>query len=193
MHINKTLPLALALTSVAAPAFAVDKGETYLGGGFARVNFDTDEQIQGDEIDFDPTAFVGRVGYGIADNFAIEGRLGYGFSDDSISRSGSGNVGTITVDIDQIAGIYAVSYIPISDAFSLYGITGFTNTEITVTVDVNNVTGFEDSGDNSGFSYGAGAELGITDEFSGYVEWVRYLDEDDVEVSGLTAGAKYSF
>ena len=189
MHINKTLPLALVLAGITAPAFAVEQGETYLGGGFARVTYETDEEIQGDELDFDPTALVGRVGYGVMDNFAIEGRLGTGFSDDSVSRTGNGNVVTITVDIDHISGVYAVSYLPIGNAFSLYSVAGFTSTSVTATVDVNNFTGFEDSGDDSGFSYGVGAELGITDKVSGYAEWVRYLDD----VSGVTAGAKYSF
>ena len=45
----------------------------------------------------------------------------------------------------------------------------------------------------TGFSYGAGAQLALTDALSGYVEWTRYLDKDDYEASGLGIGALYAF
>ena len=191
MHINKTLPLAFALAGVAAPAFAVEQGETYLGGGFAMVNYE--ETIQGDNLDFDPTALVGRIGYGVVDNFAIEGRLGFGLSDDSVSRTDGVNTATATVEVDQIAGVYGVGYLPVSEVFSIYGLAGFTRGELTAKVELNGASLSEASDDDTDFSYGVGAEAGLAQNISGYVEWVSYLDKDDYETTGVSLGAKYSF
>ena len=193
MHINKTLPLALALTGVAAPALAVDQGENYLGGGFGMLSYDTDAEFQGEQLEFDPTALVWRAGHGVVDNFAVEGRLGFGLSDDSVTRPINGNAGTIEAEIDQFFGIYGVGYLPINDTFSVYGLAGITSGELTATGKVNGTTVAEESDDDTDFSYGVGAELGLTEDISGYAEWVSYFDEDDYDITGVTVGAKYSF
>ena len=179
MRIAKTLPLSLALAGLATPALALEQGDTYIGGGFGMVSYD----VEGFE-EAKPTALVGRLGYGILDNIAIEGRLGFGFTDDEININGV----EVDANIDQLAGVYGVGYIPLADQFSLYGLLGFSYGEGSV-----DIAGLSFSDDDTDFSYGIGAQLDLTDNVSGYAEWVQYFDESDYEVSAITLGANYHF
>ena len=190
MHANKTFPLAIALTGIAAPALAVEQGETYLGGGFGMGNY-TDEALS---ADYDPTFGTGRIGYGITDHVAIEGRLGFDLSDDTQPE----NPGSRTIKIDQIAGIYGVGYLPVVSEFSLYGLAGVVNVDV-----VERFVG-PNSRDSTmvsetDFSYGIGAEVGFSNDMAAYVEWVHYFEKTDevtafeYDLTGVTIGAKYTF
>lgn len=179
MRIAKTLPLSLVLAGLATPALALEQGDTYVGGGFARATYDEDGVEEAN-----PTALVGRLGYGIIDNVAIEGRLGFGFMDDDINVLGV----DVDVNIEQLAGIYAVGYIPLAEQFSLYGLAGITYGEGSI-----DVVGLNFDGDDTDFSYGVGGQIKLTDNVSGYFEWVQYLDESAYEISAITLGANYHF
>ena len=191
MHINKTLPLALALIGVAAPAFAVEQGETYLGGGFGMGSFNEDGVPE-----FNPTFGIGRIGYGVTDNFAVEGRLGFGISGDSNTANfGQGNV-DLSLEIDSIAAVYGVGYLPVGSRFSAYGLLGMAAVDVSVEEVTPNRTISSDESETD-LSYGIGAEVDFTDQVAGYVEWVQYFGTssgaDDYDLSGVSLGAKYSF
>ncbi len=179
MRIAKTLPLSLVLAGLATPALAVDQGETYVGGGFSMVTYEADGIA-----DVEPTALIGRLGYGITDNVAIEGRLGFGLSDDEIGNSG------VDGKVDQIAGVYGIGHLPLAEQFSLYALAGFTYGELSVSAPGVPVSVSDDDTD---FSYGVGAQFDLTRSVAGYVEWAQYFDESDYEVTGLTVGANFTF
>jgi len=179
MRIAKTLPLSLALAGLATPALALEQGDTYIGGGFGMVTYEED----GIE-DAEPTALIGRLGYGLFDNIAIEGRLGFGLSDDTVNVLGV----DVDLDIDQIAGVYGVGHLPLSEQFSLYGLAGFTYGEASASA-----FGLSFDDDDTDFSYGIGASVDFTDNVSGYAEWIQYFDESTYEISAITLGANYHF
>ena len=192
MHINKTLPLAFALAGVAAPAFAVEEGETYIGGGFGMGSYE-DESLSSD---YDPTFGIGRLGYGIADNLAAELRVGVGISDDTNSEG----PGDLSTEVDEIAGIYGVGYVPVAEKFSVYGLAGFVSVDASFDyTDPNPANNFSTGISETSFSYGLGAEVDFTSDLSGYAEWVEYFDETNTntgfeyDLTGITVGAKYSF
>jgi len=181
MRIARSLPLSLILTATAAPALAVDEGEKYVGGGFSMITYDATGFP-----DAEPTALIGRIGYGIVDNIAIEGRLGFGLSSDDIDIGGV----NVDLDVDQLAGVYGIAHLPVASQFSLYWLAGFTYGELSASV---GGTGISVNDDDTDFSYGVGAEFDATDTVSGYVEWAQYFDESDYDVTGITIGANYRF
>ncbi|WP_157809060.1 porin family protein [Spiribacter roseus] len=181
MRIATLIPLSLMIGGITAPALAVDRGDTYLGGGFSMVSYEEDGLP-----DAEPTALVGRLGYGVTDNIAIEGRLGFGLNSDDVTVSGT----DLDLDVDQLAGVYGVAHLPLASRFSLYGLAGFTYGEISASVDS---TDLSVDSDDTDFSYGIGAEFGATETISGYIEWAQYFDESDYEVTGITVGANYYF
>ncbi|MDR9433362.1 MAG: porin family protein [Spiribacter sp.] len=179
MRIVKLLPLSLILAGMTTPALAVEQGETYLGGGLGYASYD-ETGIE----EANPTALIGRLGYGLADHIAIEGRLGFGLTDDDIDVLGI----NVDVNIEQIAGVYAVGYLPLAEQFSLYGLAGLTYAEGSI-----DVVGLNFDGDDTDFSYGVGAQIDMSENVSGFLEWVQYLDESSYEVSAITLGASYHF
>ena len=179
MRIAKTLPLSLALAGLATPALALEQGDTYIGGGYSMITYEADAIP-----DVEPTALITRFGYGVADQIAIEGRFGLGISDDEIGSTG------LDAELDQLAGIYGVGYLPIIDRFSLYGLIGLTYGELSIPVPGTSV---EITDDDTDFSYGFGGQFDFNDEISGFVEWAQYFDESDYEVTGLTLGLNVHF
>ena len=181
----KTFAAITAASAVlsAPAAMAVEKGENYLGGGFGMLNVNAD-----DNPDTNPSALVGRLGYGIADQIAIEGRAGFGVSSDTKTDAADN---AREVDVDQMVGVYGVGYLNATDTerMSLYGLAGMTYMKTTTTLD----NGPTDDTNDSSFSYGVGLEVDMTRHLSAYAEWVSYLSEDDYDVSGLTIGSNFRF
>ena len=179
MRIAKSLTLPLIIAGLTTPAFAVEQGETYVGGGLGMINYEEDGVA-----DAEPTALIGRLGYGVADNVAIEGRLGFGLTDDEVTIRGV----DVDVEVDQVAGAYVVGYLPVADPFSVYGLAGLTYGELSA-----NAFGLSFDEDDTDFSYGLGATVDLNDSVSGYAEWVQYFDESSYETSALTIGVNYHF
>ncbi|WP_170230880.1 porin family protein [Spiribacter vilamensis] len=183
----KHLPLALALMTTTAPTMAANAGDAYVGGGFTRTSYDE----QG-APEFNPSALIGRLGYYVTDNIAVEGRLGFGLSSDETSARLNGMNVTGELDIERLAGAYAVAHLPVTGAMSVYGLAGFSYAEAEITASAGGLSGSL-TRDDTGFSYGVGAQAGLTEAISGYVEWASYLDQDAYEATGITIGASYGF
>lgn len=175
----KYLISAAAATLFSTPVFATDAGEGYVGGQFSRTTYD-----ETGIPDASPSAIIGRLGYFVVDNFAVEGRLGTGIADDSVTVFGT----TADLEIDSIAGIYGVGHLPLGDIASVYAVAGFSRGEATVSV-----PGFSDSGDDTDFSYGVGFQAKFSPTLSGHVEYMSYLDKSDYEITAIGLGLNYHF
>lgn len=99
--------------------------------------------------------------------FALEGHLGTGGSD--------GNV-----ELDYLAGVYAKGILPVSPDVRLYGLAGVTEVDF-------------DRDRESGFSYGAGAEVDIADNLALGADYMRYLDESAYDFDAASIGLRYRF
>ena len=118
---------------------------------------------------------LARIGIKYPNNIAAEVRYGLGTN----GKTSDG----VTVEVDRILGVYGAYYFDLADKLSLYGIVGWS--EIVI-----NSSDLLDSVDTSqdGISYGVGAE------FRGFnVEWMQYLDTDDVETQAIAIGYNYHF
>lgn len=104
-----------------------------------------------------------RGGAQFNDFFALEGHLGTGGS-----------------DLDYLAGAYGKGIIPVAPEVRLYGLAGFTEVEF-------------DSNRESGFSYGAGAEMDVAPNLSVGADYMRYLDKSDYTFDAASVGLRYRF
>lgn len=127
--------------------------------------------VEDDDLDYG----LARIGIKYPGNLAAEVRYGAGAN--SQTRNG------VRVEIDRILGIYGAYYFDLADKLSLYGIVGWS--EIVI-----NNSDLLDSVNTSqeGISFGVGAE------FRGFnVEWMQYLDTEDVESQAIAIGYNYHF
>ncbi|MBS3803615.1 MAG: porin family protein [Oleiphilaceae bacterium] len=169
-----------ALTVAAAPAIAdmykSGGGNLYAGANYTFVDVDVDN---GGSADLGTLS--GKVGGYITPYFGLEARAGFGVDDD---RIGAGT----DLEADNFFGGYATVNVVNESPFTPYGIIGFTRYEL-------ESSGFQDSSDEdeSGLSYGIGANMVINETLSGNLEYMRYLDEDDFVIDGIGLGLTLNF
>ena len=171
--VSAATTLAVSVPVLADP---YSEGTGYFGAGLSQLTFKPD----GSSDDVSPSAVIGRLGYFVADQVAVEARVGFGLSDDSI--------GDVDVELDRLFGVYGVGHLPIDEKWSIYGLIGYTDAEATASAG-----GFSATDSDSGFTLGLGAEFFITPEFGLNLEYTRYLDESGYELSSLALGGKYNF
>lgn len=172
----------ISMPSLSAP---LAQGQTYAGGQFAFLIYDED----GVPDDGRPRAVIGRLGYFVAERVAVEARLGAGVRDDTVQVPiGPGGTVGIDLELDRLIGGYLLGHIPLGQSVSVYGLAGYTEAEVTASVD-----GLSSSETEGGISYGIGAEFHPTDQTGVNVEYIRYLDKSDFTLSGVSIGATFHF
>jgi outer membrane immunogenic protein len=183
MNFKKSLlnvAVLTALSTVSFSAISDNTDKTYAGFQYAIGTYNEDgfEEVN-------PTALIGRFGKYLNNSFALEGRFGIGLQDDSVSIFGT----DVSLDIDTLFGIYGVGHVNINDTSSVYGLIGFTQAEATVSA-----PGFiSESGDESGVSFGVGADIGLGSNIALNVEYTQYLNKSDFDLSAIGLGIIFSF
>ena len=187
MKIKKIYLLAIlaALGSMyGSGALADIGGETYFGLQYA--------QIEEDDLDLEPTAGIFRIGSMGDNGLGFEGRFGVGIGDDDISAFDPflGDV-SLELEVDTVLGIYLVGQATTGGPVSVYGIVGFTQIDYTINVDGGILGTASDSEDESDLSYGVGANFKVSDDVRLNIEFMQYLDKDDIEASALSLGVLF--
>jgi opacity protein-like surface antigen len=187
---NKLIFITLAsmLLFVTESAIAGSADETYIGVQYAVGNYDEN----GISEDFNPTVFVGRFGRYFTPNFSVEGRLGLGLQDDTqfLPEFGVGGMDA-TLELDSIIGVYATGHINLTESTSIYGLLGVSRVKGATSVPA--IPGLKSTEDNSGLSYGIGADVGIGNNVALNIEYVQYLDKSDFDLGMLGLGVVFSF
>jgi hypothetical protein len=130
-------------------------------------------QADADIVDLD-FALI-RMGIEVTDQFHIEGRFGTGIDDDHYRG--------VKIELKTIGGAYAAYHLPVTENISAYAIGGWTRVKLKASNGGNSVIDHD-----NGASYGAGVEVyGVT------VEWMQYLDTDDIDASAVSIGYNYHF
>lgn len=169
------VPAALMLGAPGAAA----QDSTYFGANYAIATY----KETGVES-ANPTALSLRLGKEISRNFAIEGRFGFGIGDDSVVVLGI----PVTVEVEQFFGFYGRGILPLSEMFSIYGLFGFTNGEITASA-----LGVSISESDSDISYGVGADLLFSKNAGINFEWAKLLEGTGYKVEAISIGFLYKF
>ena len=157
---------------VVAPVIAEALG-LYIAGGVTsiainntdRANFFSDEVNQEQQV-----GLTGRIGYDFMDYLGAELRGTYGLDED-----------TATSTFKQV-GAYLKPNYNVTDDVNLYGLLGASQSNLNRT------------GEETGFSYGAGLDYGIADNISVFTDVVNYMKKSNTNSQwGLTLGAAYQF
>jgi opacity protein-like surface antigen len=128
----------------------------------------------------------GKIGYTFTPLLGVEGHFGLGLTDGSDTFFDPVN-GARDVDlgVDYWAGVYGRAQFPVTQSVNVYGLLGLSYVEV-------DFSGF-DEGSESDLSYGLGANYQLSEQLGAYAEWVSLVNKDNIEVSGLTVGAKFRF
>ena len=138
-----------------------------------RANLFADENMQDRQ-----TGITGVLGYDFMDYLGAELRA-------AIAVSGeNGNN-----DALQQVGVYLKPNYDVTDDINLYGLLGYSM----INMSDASLTAFD--GDNSGFSFGAGLDYGVTENISVFTDVVNYLRNYGGTNStwGANLGLKYNF
>lgn len=180
MHKAITIGVAVAVLSMSNSVLAGNAGSRYGGIQYAITTYSED----GVSEEPKPTALIGLFGMNITDNFAVEGRLGVGLQGDTVTVSGA----DVTTEIDSLFGVYGIGHINLSRGSSVYGLLGLSRAELTFSYPDNPVPGSK-SGDDTGVSFGVGADIPISNYIALNVEYVQYLS--GLDLSAFSFGVKF--
>jgi opacity protein-like surface antigen len=164
----------------------VSAGNFYVGGAVAamaarsncegdRANVFAEEEGQDRQV-----GITGILGYDFMDYLGAELRASMGVSgeDDGAEKI-------------QQYGIYLKPNYDITDAINLYGLLGYSSVNMS---DCFLLANSDPDNTNSGFSYGAGLDYGVTENISVFTDIVNYLrDDDKASTWGTNIGLKYNF
>ena len=108
------------------------------------------------------------------EEISLEIRTGTGIDDDTVRG--------IDLELESLYGVYGLYHYSISELASLYGAVGISRASLKASV-----SGSSDQDNDHGLSYGVGVKFSI---FS--VEFMRYLDTNEIEVDAITVGVHYT-
>jgi len=121
--------------------------------------------------------FTGILGYDFMDYLGAELRASIGLAEDDYNTK-----------MKQF-GAYLKPNIDLGDALNLYGLLGYSTTNMS---DCGRGADLDDT--NTGFSYGAGIDYGVTENISVFTDIVNYLRDDETRSTwGANLGVKYKF
>lgn len=167
-------PVVKAAPVVVAPVVAEALG-LYIAGGLTDIAERADDRANlfADEDDQDiQVGFTARLGYDFMDYLGAELRGTFGISEEDVGND----------KLSQV-GAYLKPNYDLTDDLNLYGLIGASKVDFASGAD-----------SETGLSYGAGLDYGITDNISVFTDVVNYLKKSDSpSVWGLTVGAGYQF
>jgi outer membrane immunogenic protein len=161
-----------ALTLIAAPAMAQDRGP--VTGSVGYTHLDGDDASLG--------AITGRLGYDFNRNFGVEGEASIGVQDEDVTIAGVD--GSIEHEYD--AAVYGVAKLPVNENLELFGRLGYGTTSLKA-----DVAGFTATGDGDSINYGVGANWFFDGQNGIRGDWTRRDFQDDGAGEVDTYGLSY--
>lgn len=204
--------VAVALLFSAAPTIEAAERGFYFGLGAGQTSFDVD-QAELDEVVLDAfaseglsisngssdlddsdTSFTGFAGYRFFDYLAVEAAY-VDLGEFTYKASGLISDGIVAVAPGSLTekggakgpAISVLGILPVSDKFEIYARGGalFADTELTVGLAIGNAGASESASENSVDSLvGVGAAVHFGANWSGRIEYTRFLDVGDEEETG---------
>ena len=152
------------------------QAETYIAIEGSRLSVDNNVSD-----DLEPSGLRFRLGARVSEFFDVEGHFGLTSDDDS----------PIFDELDATYfGGYLKGYIPVGERSALFGLAGYTRTELTQTVG-----GSEFSDARTGFSWGFGLETQLTERVDLTADYMQYLSDEGLfeDISAVNFGLKLYF
>jgi opacity protein-like surface antigen len=94
---------------------------------------------------------------------------------------------------DYSMGLYLKPQYPINDTFTIYGLAGYAQSKISFENEVafNGIS--NDTTTQSDFSFGAGVDYGFSENWSVFIDAIRYIDKETTKPEGKYASKVDSF
>ena len=187
---KKTISTLLAsiLIFITGTVSADSEGKRYIGIQYGVADYSE----KGISKNFNPTALIGRYGYYFYPSLSIEGRLGFGVRDDTKFVREFGTSGLdATLELGSILGIYGTGHISLAESLSLYGILGVSRVEATASVPA--FPAADSTEDEVSFSYGIGTDISLGKNIALNIEYMKYLDKDNLDLGVIGAGVVFNF
>ena len=160
--------------TVVVPPIVAEPLGLYLAGGLTGLGVRSNDRVwlfEERNTQDRQIGFTGRLGYDFMNYLGAELRGTYGFAKNDTGFNKFKQVGA-----------YLKPNYDLTDDLNLYGLLGASKT---------NGAG---TGTNTGFSYGAGLDYGITDSISVFTDLVNYMKKSSTTSQwGATVGAAYQF
>lgn len=163
---------------LAQPALALDTyDDTYTYAALSVHNWDSDSD-NGQNPDASATGGKITFGQQLTPLVGVEVQGALGGSDES---------GGSDVKLEHMVGLYVRGNLPLG-RINPYLKIGASSASLEVKTD----TGTQSNSEFE-FSYGLGAELSFTDALYMQLEYMSYIDTDDLQLSGASVGVGYRF
>lgn len=171
----------LSASVSAAPRVPLEHLPMYWGVSYSWTNFTASNATEDAEMG----AITGRLGYEVFPWLSAEGRFTKGVRDDDVTLTG----GTGSLQLDQAYGLYGKFSLPTDINLTPYALLGYGQAEVSL----NLPSGETVNADDSGLSYGIGVDLCKDHPVCLNLEYMQFLDEDAVDLSGFNVGLKIKF
>ena len=183
-----SLLLATTLVFVSGTAVAGSTDKNYFGIQYGVAGYDE----KGVSETFVPTAVILRLGHSFNSNFSVEARLGTGLDDDTqfVPELGVDGINA-TLELDTIMAAYGVGHMDLAESISAYGMLGVSR--VSATAAGQGFPASRESDSESGFSYGAGVDVDVSDSVALNVEYTQYLNTSDADLGVIAVGAVFEF
>ncbi|HSC68583.1 MAG TPA: porin family protein [Cellvibrio sp.] len=158
----------------------VYKAKPYVGGNVSGLDLSVTEAPD----DLSLLSGYARFGAQFDDYWSLEWRIGTGLQDDEIR----GEDGNADVSLDLFYGAYVLGGAPITEHIYPYVAMGYSKAEFEINASDRSAEYKEND-----ISFGAGVNFDVSDKFAINLEYMQYIKENGVELSGPTAGFIYYF
>ncbi|MCC6302950.1 MAG: porin family protein [Gammaproteobacteria bacterium] len=175
---QKLFLLGLAFGSPSAFA-DTDVNNVYVGAGYHLGTYD-----ESGFPNMDLNAVKLEVGKYLTKNIALEGHLLFGAGSEKVDVLGT----EVEVKLKNAISVFIKGDLPLSEAANVYGLLGVTKGKLEASV-----LGITASEDDSGLSYGIGAEIGFGKGLFVSGEYLFYLSESDYDYTGFNIGLSKKF
>lgn len=174
----------LVMAAVATMSSAAMAEGVYVSMDYSLLDTEVSADWTSQTESADPTGLLVALGNQFNENFAVEAQVGVGLSEDEF-------VGDWEIELSRLLALNVVGILPVNDSLSFYGKAGLMKLE------------FEDSDDDkyddTGISYGIGAQLNLSSQAALKVEYVVLPDTEndefelDIESNAINLGLKFQF
>ena len=156
-------------------------GDFYAGLDYLALDLES-----GAEVNANPGAIRFRLGVQPTEIFALEAHVGTGIHDDidDITVPVVGKT-SVSFKVDGFWGLYGVGIWPIHENLKLFASAGVTEAEVNI--------GSLGTSDETGFSWGVGAELLFRDTIGGVLRYESLIDGGEFDLEAYTLGVNVYF
>ena len=180
---NKSIALAAAAAALLIAGGAQAQARTAASPLYGELGYTFLHVKADDGPSFNPAMVRGIIGYDFHREVRVEGMAAFGTQKDTASFEGI----PVTLDPRTAVGVYLKPKANLGGV-EVFGRLGYSSVRAKVSA-----AGFTDSGTNSGFSYGIGANLNISPRMYVGADWMRYNKDDGDTTDGATISVGFRF